>query len=508
MQPFGPMHSLPGNLVPYSNQGPFALNPGIINPQLRMSSHLALAPNSQAWAGSPLLTQPPAIAHTNLATANVPPTSQNNAPALNLDLPQANSTRNDGNGQGDQHPGHGRPRGRMAARHRDRRNYDSYSDLAQREPSTDDSDEEYQANQEHREVKNVKSLHIDKFSNENKDMDFVVWVNQFEEAVMRAHNPHSRRRHMKYCLRWFPNCLQPCAYSIWHRATNRKSDWEALKSELTEAYEDPTIREEWSSNFKAYMWDEANVSLQTYCAKVQRYVDTFDTHLADCPPAKKQNYYSRFIAGLPDDYNDYVRLSMPPKSADVVKARDLCIKFQNIKKSRGAKTGIVKTEVGASVQFSDPTVISRITENSTNINRLMGKVDKLFQKQTASNPSSSQQQTTNSYSTRNAGSTPFYSKPRDNSQSRSQERVNRFLARRQQRGGRSGKFGRNDRFNKQEHKQKPEGQEEGLALETDVESCAEAEDSVALYDQYKEDKEMSEYLAFCAAKDAAEQEEN
>ena len=45
-------------------------------------------------------------------------------------------------------------------------------------------------------------------------------------------------------------------------------------------------------------------------------------------------------------------------------------------------------------------------------------------------------------------------------------------------------------------------------METDVESCAEAEDSVALYDQYKEDKEMSEYLAFCAAKDAAEQEEN
>ena len=259
------------------------------------------------------------------------------------------------------------------------------------------------------------------------------------------------------------------------------------------------------------MWDEVNVSLQTYCAKVQRYVDTFDTHLADCPPAKQQNYYSRFIAGLPDDYNDYVRLSMPPKSADIVKARDLCIKFQSIKKARGGKIGIAKTEVGASVQFSDPTVISRITENSTNINRLMGKVDKLFQRQTSNSPTPAQQQTTNSYSTNNAGNTPFYSKPRDNSRGRSQERINRFLTKSRYRGGRGGRGGRNDRFNKNKsdyQKPKPEEQEEGLALETEAESCGEADDSVALYDQYRDEKEMKEYLAFCAAKDAINQEEN
>ena len=163
MQPFGPVHSLPGNAVQYSNMGAFARNPGI-NPQPLMSSHLALTPNTQTWAGSPLSNQPPIIARTNVATANVLATSQN-MPALYLNLPQANSTRNDGNGQDDHHPGRGRPCGRMAARQRNRRGYDSYSDLAQCKPLTDDSDEEYQANQEHREIKNVKSLHIDKFSN-------------------------------------------------------------------------------------------------------------------------------------------------------------------------------------------------------------------------------------------------------------------------------------------------------------------------------------------------------
>ena len=144
-QPFGPIHNLPGNAVPYSNMGAFALNPGVINPQPRMSSHLALTPSAQVWAGSPLLNPPPVIAHTNLATANVPVTSQNNMPAMNLNHPQANSTRNDGNVQDDHHPGRGRSRGRTAARHRDNQGYDSHSNLGQREPSTDDSDEEYQA---------------------------------------------------------------------------------------------------------------------------------------------------------------------------------------------------------------------------------------------------------------------------------------------------------------------------------------------------------------------------
>ena len=70
-----------------------------------------------------------------------------------------------------------------------------------------------------------------------------------------------------------------------------KTNWELLKVELTEAFEDPTMREEWRSNFKAYKWDEENTSLQTYCANVQRYVDAYDTHLTKTPVAQQQQYY-------------------------------------------------------------------------------------------------------------------------------------------------------------------------------------------------------------------------
>ena len=62
-------------------------------------------------------------------------------------------------------------------------------------------------------------------------------------------------------------------------------DWEKLKDELELTYEDPAMRTEWKNNLKAYVWDEHNVSLQTYSAKVKRYVDTFETDMADCPKA-------------------------------------------------------------------------------------------------------------------------------------------------------------------------------------------------------------------------------
>ena len=110
--------------------------------------------------------------------------------------------------------------------------------------------------------------------------------------------------------------------------------WEELKVVLIDAFEDPTLREEWRSNFKAYKWNEDNTSLQTYCANVQRYVDAYDTYLT--PAARQQQYYTRFVCGLTDEYAEYIRLSMPPKSTVVNKALDLCIRYQNVKKYKEA----------------------------------------------------------------------------------------------------------------------------------------------------------------------------
>ena len=56
--------------------------------------------------------------------------------------------------------------------------------------------------------------------------------------------------------------------------------------------------------------------------------------MADCPAARKAQYFLRFVNGLPKDYIEYIRLGLPPKCKDVDKARDICMQFQGVKKSR------------------------------------------------------------------------------------------------------------------------------------------------------------------------------
>ena len=189
----------------------------------------------------------------------------------------------------------------------------------------------YEGNRERKETF-CKSLPIKDFSPSNKEQDFALWILQYENAVNRSTNPHSKRRHHKYCMQYLPNTLETDAFAIWQRAENAATNWEALKAELITAFEDPTIRAEWKTNMKAFMWDEDNMSLQAYSARVKRYVDTFDNEIATTPAAKKAQYYIRFVNGLPDDYIEQTKMVIRSNNMD--KAMDICICFQSIKKAR------------------------------------------------------------------------------------------------------------------------------------------------------------------------------
>ena len=189
----------------------------------------------------------------------------------------------------------------------------------------------YEGNRERKETF-CKSLPIKDFSPSNKEQDFALWILQYENAVNRSTNPHSKRRHHKYCMQYLPNTLETDAFAIWQRAENATTNWEALKAELITAFEDPTIRAEWKTNMKAFMWDEDNMSLQAYSACVKRYVDTFDNEFATTPAAKKAQYYIRFVNGLPDDYIEQTKMVIRSNNMD--KAMDICICFQSIKKAR------------------------------------------------------------------------------------------------------------------------------------------------------------------------------
>ena len=194
-----------------------------------------------------------------------------------------------------------------------------------------EDDDVYAINRENPETQ-CKSLPIEQFNPADEDQDFTVWISQFEDAVNQGHNPHSKRRHYNHCLSWLPNYLHPDAYVVLKRCNNRNC-WEELKKELLAEYPpSAAIDVEWRSNLDAYKWDEHIESLTSYCLKVKKYVDTFDTDIVSVPQAKSNRYYVRFLCGLPDDYQRQIKLKTSSKKLSVDHALDVCLRYQSVKK--------------------------------------------------------------------------------------------------------------------------------------------------------------------------------
>ena len=238
--------------------------------------------------------------------------------------------------------------------------------IGHRPPSTEDESDAYAYNRERQEIRSCKKIDICHFSPDDRELDFNIWICQFEDAVNRCLNPHSRRRHHKSCLVWLPSVLKADAYSIWSRSEYRRSDWSSLKAELESAFEDGSLRAEWKTNLKAYCWDEHGQTLQSYCANVKRLVDAYEPEMATCPAAKKAAYFLRFVSGLPSDYIQHVKLALPANSNNMDKARDICIQFQSCKRLQSEE----KAEVGASVSLQAPTFESKMRRNEMEIARL------------------------------------------------------------------------------------------------------------------------------------------
>ena len=384
----------------------------------------------------------------------------------------------------------------------------------------DNPNDDYALNRERPET-HCKSLSIKHFSSDDKSQDFDIWISQFEEAVNRGLNPHSKRRHYNYCLKWLPGYLNSDAYVIWKRAQNR-ADWDLLKTELAHEFEDPTIRIKWTTNEVAYEWDEHKESLTLYCAKIKRYVDKYDTDIAGVPRAVRNQYYSRFFNGLPDDYQNQVKMGMSSKKRDINRALDICIRYQTLKQKLQNTSKDKKLEVGASVTFQDPTAPSRITQCETNIVRIMKEVDKL-KKQPQTNGAN--------YGSYHHNQNHQSGRYNENGQDRMDNRMNRFQSWRstQSRGNPRG-LGARARGslsrNRYSHPQKegfrsgvghqpPKANsdsvpaaslEEGYPLQSELESGAEdLNDTIQQFAALTQEQQEMAFIAFCEEKDQLDQ---
>ena len=361
-----------------------------------------------------------------------------------------------------------------------------------------------------------KSIPLKSFSISNKDQDFPIWIQQFEEAVNRGHNPHSQRRHYNYCLQWLPGSLETDAYAIWGECTHAKSNWTELKRELEEKFEDPAIRKEWRTNPKALMWDEGKESLQSFAAKVRRKVNTYDAELAVTDTAKAINYCTRFMNGMPEDYIQHLNLNMPTKNQRIEKALEVCVRFQAYKRTAASTAASTKapakTEVGASVAFQDPTMPSRVTKAETDIIRLSNRLSAVEE----NHPNSKPPQESSVPRTQFAGRSPRrpfsrnFDSTRSQSPGRDSDRWSRLTSRKQTGFNRrnpnhSGDRRRDNR--RDDHKSTITQQaslEEGLALLSEAESGPEdLDDTVADFMRMEQMGEREKLAYFGALRDRA-----
>ena len=118
---------------------------------------------------------------------------------------------------------------------------------------------------------------------------------------------------------------------MWESVQNQKLGWLQLKECLLSRFEDPAIKAEWKTNLRAHIWDEDMVPLQTYYTEIRRYTAKYDSggdgNLED-------QCYTRFVCGLPPDYQEQVKMSIDLDNPNVEKALSICTRFQLIKKAR------------------------------------------------------------------------------------------------------------------------------------------------------------------------------
>ena len=128
-----------------------------------------------------------------------------------------------------------------------------------------------------------------------------------------------------------------------------KNEWEKLKQELEDAFEDPEIRQNWKTNLAAYRWDGVQ-PLHVFKGNIIRLVCKYDSDLKVSPKALESAYYSRFHAGLPEDYQGFIEQQLYDDKQTIEHAVRSAQRFQACKRKQKGKQS---KEVSAAVTFEN-----------------------------------------------------------------------------------------------------------------------------------------------------------
>ena len=250
--------------------------------------------------------------------------------------------------------------GRDSARARRR---DSSSDFAKSD-SDDGSDEDRRPRRSYRKTRPTTLPGISQFKFGEANENWTSWVTQFRNTVKGHTDPRDRDDLNKTCLKLLPAYLNPIAHDIYTDCKHKK-EWSALKKELEEAFEDPEIRQNWKTNLGAYKWDGSQ-PLHVYKGNVMRLVNKYDTEIRDTPAALDSAYYSRFHAGLPEDYQGFIEQQLYEGKQTINYAVRSAQRFQAWKKKQKDKP----SEVSASATFKSTNTHERLRAVEHGIERI------------------------------------------------------------------------------------------------------------------------------------------
>ena len=197
------------------------------------------------------------------------------------------------------------------------------------------------------------------------EADWTSWILQFVDTVKGHFEPATNAELYSTCLRLIPTYLNPMAHSV-YAGCKYKDNWVALVVELEEAFDDPEIRQNWEMDRAAYKWDMVQ-PLHVYKGNVMRYVNKFDSELRGSTEALRKNYYARFLAGLPEDYQNFIDQQLYDGKQSIDHALRAAQKWKSIKKRKEGE-GKKEKDVGASVTFAGATGVT--FENSNAHERL------------------------------------------------------------------------------------------------------------------------------------------
>ena len=255
----------------------------------------------------------------------------------------------------------GHDSGKNSARTRRR---DSSSDFAKTSSDGDDSDDDRRPRRNHRKTRPGTLPGISQFKFGEANENWTSWIKQFRNTVKGHTDPRDRADLNKTCLKLLPAYLNSLAHDIYTNSKH-KSDWDLLKKELEDAFEDPEIRQNWKTNLGAYKWDGSQ-PLNVYKGNIVRLVNKYDTEIRETPAALDSAYYSRFHAGLPEDYQGFIEQQLYEGKQTIDYAVRSAQRFQAWKKKQKDKP----PEISAATTFENTNTHERLRAVEHGIERI------------------------------------------------------------------------------------------------------------------------------------------